>query len=80
MYEFAKKIARGANDPWLQLFVSAVLIFTSGKQVVESLRGGLYYSEVGVHHGVFLMAVVHLLRIFPDIFNRVEAVQRKKEA
>ncbi|MFC1679019.1 hypothetical protein ACFL2T_02280 [Elusimicrobiota bacterium] len=77
MRQLALKIAKLAANPWLQLFISAVLIFTSGKEVLESFKGGLHYSDIGAHHGVFLMAVVHFLRIFPDIFTRVEAVKIK---
>ena len=68
-----------AENHWMNLLVSLILIGTSSQQVWADLKGDLAAMHIGSHHGVIILGIFHTLKTLPDIFGSLQAVDDNVE-
>ena len=59
-----------ATSPWLNVFAGLTLLVTSAWETWETIESG----KVAAHHGVFVYALVQLIRVFPDLLEGVKSL------
>jgi len=67
-----KMLKRIVENRWLNLLVAIVLAATALSELGESLWDDLISGNVRGHHGVFLYAVLAVLKAIPDLFEASE--------
>ena len=50
---------------YVNMFVAIILMYTSGKEIYETLDNVI----IGSHHGVFLFGIVHLLKSLKEFLE-----------
>lgn len=65
-----KLLKRFAENAYVNLLSGLILLVTSGKEIMESLDDG----GIGAHHGVVVFALLHILKVFPDVVHGTEQV------
>ena len=68
-----------AENHWINLLVSLVLIGTSGQQVWADLKGDLAAMHLGSHHGIFILGIFQTLKTLPDIFSNLQSIEGNLE-
>jgi hypothetical protein len=63
-------IKRIVESKYVRLFIALALVGTSGYEVIE----GLDEWEIGAHHGVFIYAIIPLLKSLTEIFEAAELI------
>jgi hypothetical protein len=58
--------------PYLDLFASVMLLVISLIEIIDSFDEAV----VGLHHGIFLYMVVHIIKTIPDIKEGIEGIKR----
>lgn len=64
------------EHPVANLIVALLLIFTSAVEGWETLREDFLNLQAGVHHGVFLLGVVNLLKTIPELFHAAHHIAK----
>jgi len=54
---------------YLNLITGLILLATSFYEILHSVE-----TVVGTQHGVFIFAIVHILKTLPDIMHGMEAI------
>jgi len=76
-----------AYNPILNLISGLVLLASAGYEVFDILKETneiVLSPGIGVHHGVFIFAIIHILKALPDVMegleelNEVETLSKKK--
>lgn len=73
-------IRKFVRNPYLDLVLGIVLIFSGLLEVWETLPSDFSDFRLGVHHGIFLLGLVTLLRSVADIFAGMEFFDKLDEA
>ena len=62
----ARKVA---DNPYINLVAAGVLIVTAVSEMLESPEN---LTELGVHHGVLLFGIAHLLTAVPELLHGLD--------
>jgi hypothetical protein len=63
------------NNPYLNLLAGLVLLITSGNEILETFED----LTLGSHHGVFVFAIIHILKTIPEIMHGLDELEKGKE-
>ena len=63
------------NSPYLNLVAGFILLTTAGVEIFESIET----HTIGAHHGVFIYAVVHILKSIPEILHGLDDIEKAEE-
>lgn len=69
MHKFLKKIETAARNPWTEAFIGIVLLITGLADAGESIFEDVTSGNVGAHHGVIMLGMVHVLKAVPSILS-----------
>ena len=70
-YRYIGNLKRVTCKPYLNIIISVILLGTGISETIDDLKS-LESFTLGVHHGVVVFASMHILKIFPDIFEGLE--------
>lgn len=59
------------KSPFLNLFSGLVLLSTSAYETIMTLGEG----HIGVHHGVLVFSIIHIVKVFPELMHGLTEVQ-----
>lgn len=71
-------LKRIAENPYLNGVAALVLLYSGFAETLEELKG-LEGFKFGVHHGVIVFALLHLLKTLPDLLEAIEYLERADE-
>ena len=69
MHAFLLKTEDFFRNPFLQLVVGLVLMTTALAEAGDSIYDDLTTGDIGAHHGISLLGLVHALRSVPAIIG-----------
>jgi hypothetical protein len=59
------------TSPYLSIIAGIALLLTASYEIVLSLEE----SAVGVEHGIFVFAIVHIIKAIPEVIHAVEDIE-----
>lgn len=62
-------------SPYLNFLAGFILLITSGIEVFESIES----TKVGTHHGVFIYAIIHIVKSIPEILHGLDDIEKAEE-
>lgn len=68
-------LAKFVEDAYVNLVTGLILLVTAGFETVHTLND----TQIGVHHGVAVFAVMHVLKYLPHIVHGTELVIKGSE-
>lgn len=68
-------LKRIVQSPYLNLISGLVLLVTAVNEIVTTLDD----PSLGVHHGVFVYSIVHILRVVPDLMHGATQIDVAEE-
>ena len=63
------------NSPYLNILAGVILLITAGIEIFESME----QPEIGMHHGIFVYAIVHILKSIPEIMHGLDDIEKANE-
>ena len=82
LHNFLKRLEEFAKSPLVELVVGLILVGTGLVEAGESLFEDLSAGNVGVHHGIIVLGVVHAIKALPGTIAGMglllDAEQRQK--
>lgn len=69
----ARKIA---DNPYINLLAASVLIITAISEMFESTEK---MTELGIHHGVLLFGIAHMLSAVPELLHGLDEMLEADE-
>ncbi|MCK5295164.1 MAG: hypothetical protein KAJ49_10945 [Arcobacteraceae bacterium] len=75
---FIKGLRRVTKNPYLNLFIGLIFLYSGISEMMNELKE-LDNFRFGVHHGVILFALLHILKIVPDIFEGFEYIENVED-
>ncbi|GAB6041907.1 hypothetical protein [Endothiovibrio diazotrophicus] len=66
---------RFAKNPYVSLLVGLAFLYTGVSDAVRELEA-LGHLRVGVHHGVILFALLHILKTLPDLVDGTKYLRK----
>lgn len=70
---------RFLDNPYVNLFVAATLLYSGLAEGWETLQDDLTRLDVKAHHGIMLYGLYKMFRAIPDLFEGVERVHSTRE-
>lgn len=70
-YRIISTLKHIVENPYLNIVVGAVLLYSGLVETLDEFRE-IEEFNLGAHHGIVLFAVVHILKILPDVFEGLE--------
>ncbi|MES9925306.1 MAG: hypothetical protein ABW152_14540 [Candidatus Thiodiazotropha endolucinida] len=67
-----------ATNTYLNLLVGILLVYTSASEAWYELQT-IEQFRMGMHHGVLLFALLHILKTLPDLFEGLEHINQAKK-
>ena len=64
------------NSPYINFIAGIILLITAGVEVFVVVEE----SNLGGHHGVFLFAILHILKTIPEILHGLDGIEKAKES
>lgn len=68
---FLRLLKQIVDNPYLNLVVCIVLLFSAISETIHEFKR-IHEFRFGVHHGIILFAILHILKVFPAIFEGLE--------
>ncbi len=69
MHSIIVKIENAFKNPWLEAALGIVIMATGLAEAGESLFEDVASGEVGAHHGVIILGLVHTIKAVPSILG-----------
>jgi hypothetical protein len=67
------------ESPYLNLLSGIILLVTSSYEVWESFGESAGEASVGAHHGIFIFALMQILKVIPEMLHGLKEVEEAKE-
>jgi len=77
-YRFIKILKRIVENPYLNIVIGLILLYSGIVETVNELKE-IEEFNIGVHHGVVLFAILHILKTIPDLFEGLEYLDIARE-
>jgi hypothetical protein len=74
-YSFTKNLKRIVENPYLNLAIGLFLLYSGISETVYELKN-VNNFRIGVHHGVILFAILHILKILPHLTEGMEHIEK----
>ncbi len=65
MHKFLKRLEAIAKSPYVELVVGLILVTTGLFEAGETLFSDIAEGDVGLHHGIIVLGVVHAIKALP---------------
>ena len=72
---FMRLLKHIIDNPYLNIVVSLLLLFSAISETVHEFKR-IHEFKFGVHHGIILFAILHILKSFPDLFEGLEYIDK----
>lgn len=69
-------LKRIAQSPYLNFLSGMILLLTAAYETWWSFGE----VQIGVHHGVLVFSLIHLVRTFPDVMEALQEINEAGEA
>jgi hypothetical protein len=63
------------ESPYLNIIAGVILILAAGVEIYETVEE----SQVGAHHGLFVFAIIHILKSIPEILHGLDDIEKAKK-
>lgn len=67
MHEFLMKMERALKNPWFEAVMGLVIMSAGLTEAWSTLYEDLSSGDLGGHHGVILLGLVHTIKAVPAI-------------
>jgi hypothetical protein len=71
-------LRRVVDHPVMRFAVGAALITTAIAEADDAFFAPALSGDLGLHHGVFLLGVAHVLKVLPDLLEGIERVSGER--
>ena len=75
LYRFTRTLQRIVENPYLNLAIGIFLLYSGISETVYELKN-VKNIKIGVHHGVILFAILHILKILPHIIKGIKDIDK----
>ncbi len=65
LYGGLRRLEATAKSPYVELVVGLVLVTTGLFEAGETLFADIAEGDVGVHHGIIVLGIVHAIKALP---------------
>ncbi|MBN4060454.1 hypothetical protein JYT78_00135 [bacterium AH-315-I20] len=63
------------SNPYLNITAGLVLLLTAGYEIIDVAE----VVTVGSHHGVFVFALIHIMKSIPEITHGLDSLEKAEE-
>ena len=74
-HHFIRKLKHFTQNPYLNIIIGILILYTGISEAVNQLIE-LEHFTIGAHHGVILIAILHILKTIPDLFSGIEYIEK----
>ena len=73
-----KNLQRILENPYFNLIAGLIVLYAAMSEVIRDFHD-LDQFQLGAHHGVVLLALVHILKTLPEIFKGLEHMEKAED-
>jgi uncharacterized membrane protein YiaA len=72
-----KHLKKFVEHPYVNIIVGIVLFLSGLSEAWETLSEDIMNGNFGVHHGVIIFGLFHVLKCIPDMFEGLEDMTKE---